>query len=94
MKTPRLSIGFFVVVAACFCIGPIWAVDLPDGPGKQIIEEKCSSCHDAGRIAGQKKTKSDWQDTVGRMMDKGAGLSSDDYDKLVDYLAKNFSKPE
>jgi len=94
MNTPRLSMGVLLAATACFCIGPIQAADLPEGEGKAVIEQECTSCHTADRIAAQKKTKSEWQDTVERMMAKGAGVSSSEYDTLVAYLVKNFSKPE
>lgn len=95
MNIPRLSIRFLLLLAtSCFCIGPICAADLPEGEGKAVIEQECTACHDATRIAAQKKTKSDWQDTVDRMVSKGAGLSSSEYDVLIAYLVKNFSKDE
>ena len=42
----------------------------------------------------RKKTKDAWQDTVDRMVSKGAGLSSKEYDQLIEYLVKNFLKEE
>jgi mono/diheme cytochrome c family protein len=95
MNALRFGIRSFLVLAtSCFCLGPILAADLPEGAGKEVIEQECTACHSADRIAGQKKTKSDWQDTVDRMISKGAGLSSSEYDTLIAYLVKNFSKDE
>ena len=95
MNVKRLGIhSLLLSAAACFCISPVRGADLPEGEGKEVIQQECTSCHTADRIAGQKKSKSDWQDTVERMMGKGAGLSSKEYDVLIAYLVKNFSKED
>jgi cytochrome c5 len=88
----RYSVPFFA--ALCLCVLPLQAAELVDGAGKAILEQKCTACHDTGRISGQKKTKDAWIDTVSRMMDKGASLSGDDFDTVIDYLAKNYGKED
>jgi hypothetical protein len=91
MKT-RYSIP--VLAALCFCAVPLSAADLVDGAGKAIIEQKCTACHDTGRISGQTKTKDAWIDTVSRMTDKGASLTSDEFDTVISYLVANYGKDD
>jgi cytochrome c5 len=65
-------------------------VDLPQGPGKDIIENTCEECHGAERIAEKAWTKDKWRATVKDMVDRGAVLKPEEIDTLVDYLATYF----
>ena len=63
---------------------------LPDGPGKTILLNTCTVCHDLGRVRRQGGSREDWDDTLSAMLNEGAMLSEQDYPVLLDYLAKNF----
>jgi cytochrome c5 len=63
---------------------------LPDGPGKTILLNTCTVCHDLGRVRIQGRTREDWDDTLGSMLNEGAMLSEQDYPVLLAYLVKNF----
>jgi cytochrome c5 len=63
---------------------------LPDGPGKTILLNTCTVCHDLGRVRRQGGTREDWDDTLGAMLNEGAMLSEQDYPVLLDYLVRNF----
>jgi len=63
---------------------------LPDGPGKVILLNICTVCHDLGRVRAQGRTREDWDDTLSTMLNEGAMLSEQDYPVLLAYLARNF----
>ena len=63
---------------------------LPDGPGKTILLNTCTVCHDLGRVRRQGGTREDWNDTLGAMLNEGAMLSEQDFPVLLDYLTLNF----
>jgi cytochrome c5 len=63
---------------------------LPDGPGKTILLNTCTVCHDLGRVRIQGRTPEDWNDTLSTMLNEGAMLSEQDYPVLLAYLARNF----
>ncbi len=63
---------------------------LPDGPGKQIIQKNCVSCHGVSNITSKRGTEDDWSNTVSNMIGKGADISDDDADTLIQYLAAHF----
>jgi mono/diheme cytochrome c family protein len=65
-------------------------VDLPQGPGKDILENNCEECHGVERIAGKAWTKEKWRATVKDMVSRGAELKPEDIDTLVDYLSTYF----
>ena len=58
--------------------------------GAELLEKRCSVCHSADRPKGAKKTKVQWEETVTRMMGKGAKLSGDEKKTLVEYLATTY----
>lgn len=74
--------------------GPDAAATLPgSGPGKDLVQERCMICHDAGRIVSTKRSKQEWQSTIKAMMTRfGADVSASDLDAMSAYLATNFGK--
>jgi len=65
--------------------------NLPAGVGGQLIQTRCIRCHSLSVSTGKRQTAAQWGVTVDRMIDRGARISDEEYDVLVDYLAKNFS---
>ena len=56
--------------------------------GLTLLDTRCSICHSSDRIKQVKKTREEWEETVNRMIGKGAKLTNDERDGLLDYLAK------
>jgi virginiamycin B lyase len=69
---------------------PAGAQQFPDGPGKQILEEKCSMCHSPTQAIVVGRPAAEFDDIVHEMIDLGAELTADQAKTLVDYLAKNW----
>ena len=61
-----------------------------DNPGKTVLESKCATCHDLGRVESAKKTEAEWTATVERMITKGTKLSADEKANLINYLAETY----
>jgi hypothetical protein len=66
---------------------------LPDGPGKEILLNTCTECHDLQRIRRQGRSADGWLEILDAMLNEGAPLSERDLPVLLRYLAMNF-KPE
>jgi cytochrome c5 len=66
-------------------------VQLPDGDGKNILEDKCLLCHDLTLITDKRATKEQWSETVELMKQSGASLSDEETASLVNYLAANLA---
>jgi virginiamycin B lyase len=70
---------------------------LPDGEGKQIVEAKCVSCHDAQRIVRLRADRDRWQTIVQNMRTYTQGstiakpLTDDETKVVMDYVLANFS---
>jgi len=63
---------------------------LPAGEGKEILETRCTLCHNTERVTRQRFARDDWQDTINRMIGYGVPLSDNQKAVLTDYLAANF----
>ena len=98
MGTRRVTLAAVVLVlvlvtfAAAGCGG---GQEAPAGEqvavgGQTLLEERCTECHDLERTTSQQKTRAEWEETVSRMIDRGAELNEDEKAVLVDYLAENY----
>ncbi len=63
---------------------------LPDGPGKDLVLKDCQSCHSIQNVISRHGTADDWAQVVSQMIGRGANISDDDADSIVDYLAAHF----
>jgi cytochrome c5 len=66
------------------------AVALPAGPGKELVEMRCTACHDLERVAVVKRQKADWPALVANMIGRGAVASPDEAQTITSYLAAHF----
>ena len=62
----------------------------PQGNGKSIVETSCAACHALNMITNSGHSKADWDTVVHQMINVGAPIPPDQFDVVVDYLAKNF----
>ena len=69
---------------------PPKAITLPDGPGKDLVETRCTLCHDLERVTATKRTKSDWSGTVAYMLARLGASAPDDERAIATYLTAHF----
>ena len=60
--------------------------------GKSLLGERCTQCHDLGRVERAKKTEEEWSATVERMVGKGAQLNQAEQELLIKYLTETYPK--
>ena len=70
---------------------PAKSVTLPDGAGKNLVETRCSVCHDLERVAIVKRDRRAWPVIVADMVTWGAPATSGEAKTIADYLAANFN---
>jgi cytochrome c5 len=58
--------------------------------GETLLEERCTECHGLDRTTSAQKTRAEWEETVTRMISKGAELNEAEKTVLVDYLAETY----
>ena len=63
---------------------------LADGPGKKLVERACLSCHNAHAIVIKRASADDWAEEVDKMVARGAVLTDDENDQVVEYLSTHY----
>jgi mono/diheme cytochrome c family protein len=66
------------------------AQDLPDGKGKDLLQQICADCHGLDVITSQRASKDGWASIVDSMVSRGANGTKEQLDTIIEYLAKNF----
>jgi len=70
---------------------------LKDGPGADVVKANCTMCHSLDYIQMNSPflDRKGWEASVTKMVKAfDAKVKPDDVPKIVDYLAKNYGKPE
>lgn len=65
--------------------------DLPEGPGKSILQTRCTTCHALGELPKFRSyNRAEWRNLVVTMVDYGATLDEPEIDVLAEYLVEHF----
>lgn len=80
-----------IMAGSTMAIGQTAAPTPPPGPALDLINERCSVCHSTADIFAQRKGPDDWAQTVDFMVERGAQLSPEETDKVIEYLSTNFA---
>jgi cytochrome c5 len=67
---------------------------LPEGPGRQILMNACTSCHNLREVTKFNGfyRREQWRDIVLTMMDYGAPVNEKEVEVLSDYLTSTLGK--
>jgi competence ComEA-like helix-hairpin-helix protein len=84
-----------VLVSSSFAVAAasLMAQDivLPAGKAKTLIENTCTECHGLDQVVSSPMSSGAWRSTVKSMVKKGATLSPEEIDTVVDYLSVYFA---
>ena len=64
--------------------------ELPEGEGKRLLEERCTSCHSLKPVISLKQSQGAWKELVVKMVGFGAQLDDKEVDVATEYLTKHF----
>jgi cytochrome c5 len=64
---------------------------LPDGPGKRVLLNTCTLCHDLGRVKLGRRSPEEWEEALNAMLNEGAQLSDEEFAAVLGYLSKHFA---
>jgi len=64
----------------------------PDAPGRAALLKVCSNCHTAESVVASLRTRQEWVDVVDQMARFGAEASDQEYEQILAYLVKYFSR--
>lgn len=65
-------------------------VKLPDGAGRPLVEGRCASCHDLGRVVSIRRTKTEWESVTRNMLGRGPQATPEQAQAITDYLTTHF----
>lgn len=65
-------------------------VRLPEGPGKPLVEARCTPCHDLGRVVSIPRKKEEWESVTRNMIGRGPQTSPAQVQAIIDYLTIHF----
>src|SRR5438105_4387386 len=63
---------------------------LPEAPAKALVVKGRTACHQAPQIVAKRRTAEEWDEVIGKMVDRGAPLTEAEQDQVYDYMVKNF----
>jgi competence ComEA-like helix-hairpin-helix protein len=89
VKTVLKFLTVCLLLVPTFCCAQT-ADDLPEGPGKSLVVSTCRECHELDTVTAQRDTREGWTATVNTMRSRGASGADQDFQTIIDYLAKNF----
>jgi competence protein ComEA len=82
--------GWLAAVSFPMALSGAGQSDLPDGPGKAVVERICSGCHGVGVFTANRATRELWEAVVDDMVSRGAEGTDEEINQVVEYLSKNF----
>jgi mono/diheme cytochrome c family protein len=62
----------------------------PDGPGKEIVAQACTQCHQAGPITQLRMNELGWRRMIYNMVLRGAQIGPNEIDAATAYFAAHF----
>jgi cytochrome c5 len=99
-----MLLGLMLVCVVVACGGGVEEPPVPppvemtpgggEGPGAptgdELLQARCTVCHDLGRVEAASKTLAEWETTVARMRVNGAQLTDPEAQTLVEFLAETY----
>ena len=91
-----MPIGYFrlALIVLALCLPVAAQDDLPEGKGKETLENTCTECHGLDKILSQFRSRERWRAIAVAMRSKGATMSDAELNALVDYLFQHFGTVE
>jgi mono/diheme cytochrome c family protein len=67
-------------------------VKLPDGAGRELVQARCTACHDLGRVVTTRRTLQDWDQITRNMIERGPQATQAQVKAIVTYLTTHLGK--
>jgi len=63
-----------------------------DDPANDLFIQTCNRCHDAARITALRRTKTEWEEVINKMIERGATGSEEDFVTVFGFLRRHYGK--
>ena len=84
LLTAVFIVGLFAAAGAVV----VSSAQEPDDAPAAAFRRVCSSCHDAERILATRRTRTQWEEIIEKMIDRGAEGTSEDFTTAEVYLLR------
>ena len=68
------------------------ATTAADDPAAGLFAQTCNKCHDAARITAMRRTGTEWEEVINKMIEKGATGTEKDFDTIYTYVLRYYGK--
>lgn len=85
------AVGTYAVLALILST-PASAQQAPSDRSAEAFTKVCSSCHDANRILTNRRTRTQWEEVIEKMVERGAEGTDADFEAVEDYLIHNYGR--
>jgi competence protein ComEA len=87
-NTFRMAAAALILVAVTAAAGAARVQDQDDQASAGAFQRVCSSCHDSQRILATRRTRTQWEEIIGKMIERGALGTDEDFTAAEEYLMK------
>ena len=63
-----------------------------EDPVNDLFIQTCNRCHDAARITALRRTKTEWEEVINKMIERGATGSEEDFMTVFGFLRRHYGK--
>ena len=78
-------------IVASYIVPVLAQQDLPAGPGREVVANICSGCHELDYITNSVGfSREDWNTVVESMISMGATIKPEQVPVITEYLSKAF----
>ncbi len=91
--TPSSTLRSLVAISLAGLVTAVGAVVVssaqqPDDAPAAAFRRVCSNCHDSERILATRRTRTQWEEIIEKMIDRGAEGTSEDFTTAEEYLLR------
>jgi competence ComEA-like helix-hairpin-helix protein len=61
-------------------------------PSAGLFAQMCNKCHDAARITAMRRTSTEWEEVINKMIEKGATGSEKEFETIYTYVLRYYGK--
>ena len=89
LKKSHLCLLAATTVALIYSTG-LTAQESHDDPGKALVDQRCTVCHEISTINTQRLTESGWHEILDRMVLYGAQATDEEQATILNYLTHTY----
>lgn len=71
---------------------PAQAPSAAPDPAQAVFVRMCSDCHDGDRVTTGRRSRTEWEEVLDKMVSKGATGTDEDFATVLTYVLKNFGR--